>query len=228
MNVLSGFPVEFSLDEVLSKLKISSATAGRVEARTLFEKANSLVHPKTVHTTARIARRHGDELTIEGIRFTSHVLARNLRSTDTVFPYVLTIGEALENESRACRNVFSQLVLEELGNLAIASSVSYLERHICQKHGYKILSNMSPGELDWPLDQQSQLFSLLVDVEKAIGVRLTDSMLMMPRKSVSGFLFPTEVRFITCQLCERPSCPSRRVQYDETLKREYFSGIENC
>ena len=77
-------------------------------------------------------------------------------------------------------------------------------------------SHMAPGSLeDWPIGEQSPLFSLFGDVESLIGVTLKDSFLMVPIKSVSGILFPTEVKFESCQLCPREGCPGRRAAFDE-------------
>ena len=58
---------------------------------------------------------------------------------------------------------------------------------------------------------------LLHGQENAIGVCLTDSMLMVPNKSVSGIRFPTEAAFESCQLCPRQGCPGRRAVYDPDL-----------
>jgi hypothetical protein len=46
-------------------------------------------------------------------------------------------------------------------------------------------------------------------------------MLMIPRKSISGICFPTEVTFLSCQLCPRKRCPSRKAAYDEKIKKKY-------
>ena len=51
----------------------------------------------------------------------------------------------------------------------------------------------------------------------AIGVKLTESYLMEPNKSVSGIRFPTEERFESCMLCPRQDCPGRRSAYDPEL-----------
>ena len=73
---------------------------------------------------------------------------------------------------------------------------------------------MSPGSLeDWPITEQTKLFSIFGDTERLIGVRLTDSMLMVPRKSISGILFPSEEGFTSCQLCDRERCPGRKAPY---------------
>jgi hypothetical protein len=81
---------------------------------------------------------------------------------------------------------------------------------------------MHPGSGDadvWPIEQQVELFSILGDVEALIGVKLTDSMLMIPTMSVSGVIFPTETEFETCQVCHREDCPRRKAPFDEAVWR---------
>jgi hypothetical protein len=81
---------------------------------------------------------------------------------------------------------------------------------------------MSPGSLaDWPITQQEELFSIFGNVEDLIGVKLTESFLMVPLKSVSGIYFPTEIEFVSCQLCPREVCSGRRAPYDPDLAKKY-------
>ncbi len=86
---------------------------------------------------------------------------------------------------------------------------------------------MAPGAGagdDWPITQQKELFSLFggrEKVEELIGVRLTDSFLMVPIKSVSGIFFPTEIRFESCQICPREQCIGRRAAYDPEVVKKY-------
>ena len=84
-------------------------------------------------------------------------------------------------------------------------------------------ATMDPGSGDadvWPIEQQKELFSVFGDVETLIGVRLTDSMLMIPTMSVSGIVFPTETEFASCQVCHRGGCPRRTAPFDEAVWRE--------
>jgi hypothetical protein len=74
---------------------------------------------------------------------------------------------------------------------------------------------------DWPIEEQRPLFQLLGDVPAAIGVRLTESLLMLPAKSVSGIYFPTETSFFSYQLCPRKRCDSRKARYNLKLALEY-------
>ncbi len=107
--------------------------------------------------------------------------------------------------------------------MAMRSAVAVVGEYIQQRYRPGRLSRMNPGSLpDWPLHQQTPLFALVGEVEAGIGVRLTDSYLMIPRKSVSGIQFPTEESFESCQLCGREPCPGRRAPYDPSLfERKY-------
>jgi hypothetical protein len=83
---------------------------------------------------------------------------------------------------------------------------------------------MAPGSGSadiWPITQQKELFSIFGDVESLIGVRLTDTYMMIPLKSVSGVIFQTETTFETCQLCPKTACIGRRVEYNPDLVRKY-------
>jgi len=100
--------------------------------------------------------------------------------------------------------------------LALLAARDHLLRHLRAAHGAEALSSMNPGSGDarlWPIGQQRPLFGLLGDVEGAIGVRLTPSLLMQPNKSVSGILFPAAEHFESCQHCAREDCPRRRAPF---------------
>lgn len=85
------------------------------------------------------------------------------------------------------------------------------------------LSRMSPGSLeDWPIQEQRPLFQLFGLYAQQIGVCLTESLLMLPTKTISGIYFPNEVGFESCQLCPREGCPGRRAEYDAELFNQRF------
>ena len=72
-------------------------------------------------------------------------------------------------------------------------------------------------------------FALLEDGPDRIGVRLLESFLMHPIKTVSGIMFPTEEAFQSCMLCPRQDCPRRRAPYDpELYDRKYRSGAPSA
>jgi hypothetical protein len=113
---------------------------------------------------------------------------------------------------------------DAIKELAVQQARAYMQEYLTKRFALGQMSRMAPGAgaaEDWPITQQKQLFSIFGDVEKHIGVRLTDTCLMVPIKSVSGILFPTEVSFEACQLCPREQCIGRRAPYDAALAKQY-------
>jgi hypothetical protein len=193
-----------------------------MDVRELIERAESLIHPSAVYTVSYIDQRGENTVEVDGVEFRSRVLRMNLEKVERVFPFIITIGKALEDRASSSSDLLRQFYLETLGDMALRSSRRYVEGYLKRHFGLGELSGMSPGSLrDWPVTEQKPLFSLFGNVNDLIGVTLTESMLMIPRKSISGILFPTEVIFFSCQLCPRDGCPARKAPYDEMLRKKY-------
>jgi cobalamin-dependent methionine synthase I len=79
--------------------------------------------------------------------------------------------------------------------------------------GYGATCTYSPGQYKWTIEEQKEIFEM-VDGSK-IGVRLNESYLMVPFKSVSGvYGFGPEEKInktrVACDLCPRQDCIGRR------------------
>ena len=217
MEILSPIRVELDVDTVQKKLH----APGRRDVEAMVAQALSLAQPRAAFAAAYIDEKAEDEVVIAGNRLRSRVLRRNLDDVGRVFPVVLTVGPRLEQAADAS-DMLARYYLDGIANLILAEARHHLIRHLCKRFGVETLSWMSPGSLqDWPLEQQRPLFELLPGVEDRLGVRLTDSCLMLPRKSVSGIYFPSESSFFSCRLCPRERCESRKARYDVALVREY-------
>jgi hypothetical protein len=211
-------PVSLNIEEVKSKLR----AVDWQQIQNLLEVANPLISAHAVYEVCYINEKFEDVVIIDGVRFSSQVLRKNLDSVGRVFPYVVTIGAGLEEKAKECTDLLEQYYLDNIGNIALIKARKHLEEHLHSTFALTCLSYMSPGSLlDWPLEEQRPLFLLLKGAEKTIGVRLAESLLMIPRKSVSGIFFPTEVTFFSCQLCRREKCEWRKAQYNEDLAKEY-------
>jgi hypothetical protein len=224
MPVLEALAVTLLPDDVGRALRIRTGEQGTV--RELLDFARPLLRPRALFRDAFIGRREGAAVEIGGRLFHSRVLARNLEGTDLVFPFVLTVGGDLEKEASAQGDLLRQYYLETIADLALSAAAERLREHIQGVFGLKKLGLMDPGSIeDWPLAEQVPLFSLLGDVEIRLSVRLTDSLLMVPRKSISGIFFPSEESFTSCRLCPRAHCQGRRSAYEPELRRSY--GLED-
>jgi len=211
-------PVSLSIEEAKSKLRVVDWQ----HIQNLLEVANPLISARAAYEVCYINEKLEDAVIIDGLRLSSQVLRKNLDRAGKVFPYIVTIGEGLEERAAKYKDLLEQYYLDNIGNIALTTARKHLEDHLRSTFALDCLSYMSPGSLaDWPLEEQRPLFSLLKGAEELIGVRLTENLLMIPRKSVSGIFFPTEVSFYSCQLCPRDGCDGRKAAYDEGLAKQY-------
>ena len=225
MKILNDISINLNLDTVQRKLHMKP-DSDLNQVRNLVETVQELVEPKAMYDVCYVEEKTADSVFAGGLRFNSRVLRRNLDGVERIFPYVVTLGSKLGEKQNACSDLLENYYLDIIGNLALTSARKQLKRHLQSKFALKKLSSMAPGSLsDWPIEEQGPLFELLGDVEAAIGVRLTRNLLMLPAKSISGFYFPTEVSFYSCQLCPRKRCESRKAKYNRALADDY--GVKN-
>jgi hypothetical protein len=170
----------------------------------------------------RKKKKKKDSVVIEGVEFRSFVLVRNLSDIRRVFPFVLTLGPQIDEILDHTSDILDKYLLDEIANVALRKSRNNLKSHISDRYAVDKISYMSPGSLDdWPIEEQKKLFLLLNNVESSIGVELTDTLLMVPRKSVSGLFFQSESTFFSCQLCPRKGCDSRKGPFDKKKAIDY-------
>lgn len=100
-----------------------------------------------------------------------------------------TIGRALEERVRelfASRHYLEGLVLDTIGSVVVESVADSLNYHICstgEGMGLGGDRRASPGYGGWILERQTLFFDLLP--HEKLGMSLTPSFMMVPRKSIS-------------------------------------------
>jgi hypothetical protein len=214
------------LGSVLRKLRVKEGSGSARKVEQLVTEAQAVAKPKALCRVAYIQQREEDSVEIEGQTFKSRVLSVNLEPVHRVFPFVATCGTELDEWSSSIDDMLESYWVDQIKEMALRTAIQTLSDHLQQRFRPGHMSRMNPGSLeDWPIYEQRKLFALLGDPESTIGVRLTDSLIMVPLKSVSGIWFSTEVDFASCQLCPREICPGRRSPFDETLyDRKYRPG----
>jgi hypothetical protein len=221
MEILENLTLHIDPQAVRKSLRLDRQGDAQ-SAQRLIDKAKRLIEPKAAFKLCYIDEKLQDAVIVNGLRLKSKVLRKNLDAVERIFPYVVSLGAALEQATGKMSDLLEAYYLDAIGNIALTAVRKQLHDHLCNKFALKKISFMSPGSLrDWPIEAQSQLFQLLPDLEASIGVRLNKSLLMIPTKSVSGIYFQTEVSFFSCQLCQRGKCPGRKARYDESLARDY-------
>jgi hypothetical protein len=216
--ILDHIRFQLDLDNLMRMLHVKADSARADDFKRLADEAQAIARPKALYRLAFVEFKGDDHVIVEGIKLTSRVLRVNLEKVHRVFLFVTTCGLELEDWSSTVDGTLRGFWADMIKLVALQSATHALNEHLTERYRLGRTSTMNPGSLaDWPVQEQRPLFTLLGNPEEAVGVRLLDSYLMFPTKSVSGILFPTEESFESCQLCPREDCPGRRAPYDKDL-----------
>lgn len=222
--VLDNIPLSLSAAHVAPAVRVRPGTAASEELEELVTHALAVARPKAVYNTALVTGRGDNFLELDDIPLESRLMPRNLAKVHRAFPYVVTCGTEVDAYGQALTDMIHLWWLDTLKELMLAQANEFLNRHLSDIVGLGHFSVMNPGSLpDWPLDEQPKVFALIGDVESLIGVRLTDTLLMLPTKTLSGLAFQSDEDYQECRLCNRRACPGRRVPFDE----EEFQRLMN-
>jgi hypothetical protein len=213
--------ISFDVEEkgLLELLRLRPGTNRASELLKILDEARSVAAPKAVFAVADALITGEERVEIGGINFTSRILRVNLEEAGVVYPFVATCGTGIEEWSSTLSGTLQRFWADAIMLLALGSAMARLEAYLKERLGEGArLSSMNPGSLaDWPVEAQTTLFSLLGDAAGAIGVRLTEKMVIRPLKSVSGIHFVSKENFVNCSLCPRQNCASRRTAYNADL-----------
>jgi hypothetical protein len=105
-------------------------------------------------------------------------------------------------------------LIESLANVIVETAMDKIMdkmREENKTHNYLISNRFSPGYCTWDVVEQHKLFSLLP--KDFCGVSLTESALMHPIKSISGFIGVGEnikYNHYKCKFCTQKQCIYKR------------------
>lgn len=130
--------------------------------------------------------------------------------------FIVTAGIEFDNYMKKLRfenDTVTEFIADAIGSEIAQAGIRNLSKDInaiAQQTGLKISNPYSPGYCNWDLSEQQTLFSLLP--AEPCGVRLNDSSLMYPVKSVSGVIgigFDLAKMPHKCNVCNMKNCSKR-------------------
>ena len=198
------------------------------ECDSLLEQASRLKGPRAGYRMLDVVRVNGSTVRVGGENLSSTIMADIFEEEEDyrAAVFVATCGRELHEWAESIDDMLTRYVADEICVAALMRVMKKLDAEVASLTGAEIsnVSNMNPGDLaDWPLTEQTKVFKILGEVAVEVGVTLTDSLLMLPRKSVSGLMFGYEGGLINCMLCPRVECPGRRAEYQPMLYEMKFN-----
>ena len=150
---------------------------------------------------------------LDGVTFTpGGIICSYLDGMTDACIFVGTAGREFEAELdriKAEGDIVSDFIADSIGTVLAELSVERLEQGL--RPDLNLSMPYSPGYCGWDIREQHLLFPLFPP--KPCGIALSDSSLMKPEKSVSGFFAMGEnlVRQpYHCQICKNSKCYKRR------------------
>lgn len=223
MIELHDIPFSLDADALMREQRIQPGTEMARAFTELLDRVVEVGRPKAIYEVAYLEDKAEDFVALNGVRFTSRALRRNLDEVERVFPYVATCGAEADAVVGAENDLIQAVWLWTIRERLLDAARDHFMAHLADRYRLAHTATMHPGSGDadvWPLAEQDPLFRLFGgadSVEAQVGVRLQESLLMVPTMSVSGILFPAAADFHSCQVCHREGCPSRKAPFDEDV-----------
>ena len=134
-------------------------------------------------------RTEGNTVTLGPIRTSSRTLWGALSCSPRALLLAATVGARFDRlllrEGRL--SPARALLFEAIGAERVEALLDAFEAHMSEALGAPLCRRVSPGYGDLPLSLQREIFPLL-DCERRLGLTLSESLLMSPKKSVTAFV----------------------------------------
>ncbi len=215
--------LRLSLADVCEQMGYGDATPDddvMAEVRAVGDMAAAVARPRFCYMladgTLDLVR---DTLTIGGTELhVGRIISRQLRGSEAFALFVATAGAEFEDLQMRLKDdddMVRTFIADSFGSVIAERTADIMEECLqgeLDGRGWRHTNRFSPGYCGWHVSEQQRLFPLF-GVERPCGVRLTESSLMVPIKSVSGVIgLGPGVRKLeySCGLCDYKDCYKRK------------------
>lgn len=217
----SGRPVPFPMKEVFRYLGYRNQLPDEA-AMELIEEVCGLVRqdarPQAFYRIYPLELAGEGKLIIDSARITSRNLEKNMTGCSQVILMAATLGPQVDRRLRLLgkTDVTKQVVMQ-------SASAAYLEAYLdllqdelrgrAAEEGWYIRPRFSPGYGDFLLEYQTWMAAEL-EMQKRLGIVLSDSLMMIPSKSVTALMGVSrqDIHCLHngCEVCGKSDCAFRR------------------
>jgi cobalamin-dependent methionine synthase I len=145
------------------------------------------------------------------------IVYNQIKKSDSAAIFLCTAGAEIGIRSRSAMHegdLFRGYIYDVVGSEIVEATADLMQAELEKEvilEGKHITNSYSPGYCGWDVTEQHKLFRLFP--ENYCGIRLTESALMDPVKSISGIIgIGDKVRFNpnTCGMCDIEDCFYRK------------------
>ena len=229
MKIIKDIKLKIDEEEVLRYQGYHRKKAGKTGeiileiTRKEIEQGYCLFEPKGIYSKVMIRNISSEgRINLEnGLHLEiNNSMINLLRGTSYLAFGLSTIGNHLEEKVAElfAKNEYPKAIaLDAVGTVASKFLSNYIQSLICQEakeQNFQTTKYFSPGSGDWDISQQKNIFQI-IPADK-IGVRLTESYMMVPKKSLSWVIgIGKEIIIISkgndsCKICLAENCQFKK------------------
>jgi len=229
MKIIKNIKLKINEEEVLRYQGYHRKKAGETSeiifqiTREEIEQSYCLFEPKGIYSKVMIKNISSEgRINLEnGLCLEINNSMLNLLKGTSYLAFGLsTIGNHLEEK---VAELFAQneypkaIALDAVGTVASKFLSNYIKSLICQEakeQNFQTTKHFIPGTTEWDISQQKNIFEI-IPADK-IGVKLTESCMMVPKKSLSWAIGIGKEIIITskgndsCKICLAENCQFRK------------------
>jgi len=229
MKIIKNIKLKINEEEVLRYQGYHHNKAGETSeiilqiTREEIEQSYCLFEPKGIYSKVMIKN-----ISLEGrinlenglCLEINNSMVNLLKGTSYLVFGLSTIGNNLEEKVAElfAKNEYPKAIaLDAVGTVASKYLSNYIQSLICQEargQNFQTTKYFSPGSGDWNINQQKIIFQI-IPADK-IGVKLTESCMMLPKKSLSWVIGIGKEIIIpskgndSCEICLAENCQFRK------------------
>lgn len=150
---------------------------------------------------------------VQSIEFNvGNIIFKELKQAEKMIVFTCTAGKQLCDHIKEeyKTDVLKSFLIESLANVIVETAMDKIQdmmRASYEPQNLLVSNRFSPGYCSWDVSEQHKLFKLLP--EEFCGVSLSDSALMQPIKSISGFIGVGKnitYNHYKCKFCKQKQC----------------------
>ena len=229
MKIIKNIKLKINEEEVLRYQGYHHNKAGETSeiilqiTREEIEQSYCLFEPKGIYSKVMIKNISSEgRINLEnGLCLEiNNSMVNLLKGTSYLVFGLSTIGNNLEEKVAElfAKNEYPKAIaLDAVGTVASKYLSNYIQSLICQEakeQNFQTTKYFSPGSGDWNISQQKKIFQI-IPADK-IGVKLTESYMMVPKKSLSWVIGIGKEIIIpskgndSCEICLAENCQFRK------------------
>ena len=193
---LNGMPLALPLGQIFARLGHTDHTSIPAtqleELNRIIQQAFAVISPRGTYCCRKIESHDAETILLEdSTRISCPGVASMLKNCQEVWLAAATIGKQISELTAECfarGDAAAATVCDAVGSECADAAMDFLQNYAASqlKRSGRILtdSRFSPGYGKWPLSAQKKFFQWL-DLQN-LGLTLTESMLLIPEKSVTA------------------------------------------